>query len=48
MKLLLTFMLGTFFVAVWTTRRGGRSRVLPLLGISLVVGAAYLTRRAIF
>ena len=47
MKLLLTFLLGTFFLAVWSTRRNRRSRVLPLLVISIVVGAAYLTQRAI-
>lgn len=45
MKLLLTFLLGTFFLAVVATRRGWRMRVWPLLIVSVVVAAGYLFQR---
>jgi hypothetical protein len=46
-KILLAFLLGTFFVSIWSTRRGGPMRAWPLLIVSVVVGAAYLSQRAL-
>ena len=47
MQLLLLFLLGTFFVSIRSTRRGRPLRAWPLVLVSLVVGAAYLSQRAI-
>jgi hypothetical protein len=46
-KLLLTFLLGTFFLSVAAARRGWRMRVWPLLVVSVVVAAGYLFQRNI-
>jgi hypothetical protein len=47
MKLLLTYLLVTFVLALRTARRPRPTSVWPLVIAAFFVGAAYLTRRAI-
>jgi hypothetical protein len=47
MKLLLAYLFVAFLLALRTTRRGGSVPFWPLLLVSFVVGAAYLSQRVI-
>jgi hypothetical protein len=47
MKLLLTYLLVTFVLAVRTTRKGRALPVWPLLVAAVFVGAAFLSQRVI-
>jgi hypothetical protein len=47
MKLLLTYLLVTFVLAVRTTRKGRPLPVWPLLIAAVFVGAAFLSQRVI-
>jgi len=46
-KVLLTFLLATFLVAVWAANRGRPSRAWVLAIVSLFVGALFLKQRFI-
>jgi hypothetical protein len=47
MKLLLTYLIVTFVLALRTTRKGRPLPVWPLLVAAVFVGAAYLSQRVI-
>ncbi len=47
MKLLLTYLVVTFVLAMRTTRKGRPLPVWPLLVATVFVGAAYLSQRVI-
>jgi hypothetical protein len=44
-KVLLTFLLATFFVAVWAANRGRPSRAWVLAVVSLFAAALFLKQR---
>lgn len=47
MKLLLTFLILTFLLALRTTRKGGTVSAWPLVVAAVFVSAAYLSLRVI-
>jgi hypothetical protein len=47
MKVLLTFLVATFLVAVWSANRGKPSRAWVVALVSLFVGALFLKQRFI-
>jgi hypothetical protein len=47
MKVILTFLMATFLVAVWASNRSRPSRAWLLAVVSLFVGALFLKQRFI-